>query len=279
MVLDTTNFPNAPQLQEDSVLGRLKTFTPDMIGDTDGDGDVDEIYSYGARSFSIWDETGDLVWDSGDDFEQYISANFPSFFNCNDGLASEMDDRSDDKGPEPEAVVIGQMGTRFYAFVGLERQGGIMVYNVTDPTNPIFETYIENLDVANGTMTDIAPEGLVFVPASESHTGEHLLIVSSEVSGTTTIYQITDLVSSVEETTSISMAVYPNPTQDILTIEIDTEAAYCINNALGMQVMYGQINKGSSTIHLNNLPSGIYYLTVFDNNNATVQATQKIIKY
>ncbi|MBL6594374.1 MAG: choice-of-anchor I family protein [Flavobacteriales bacterium] len=202
LTFDPTAFPNAATLQTNDNLGRLKTFTEDVIGDTDGDGDVDELYAYGARSFSIWDENGNLVWDSGDDFEQYIAANHPTFFNCNDGLASEMDDRSDDKGPEPEAVTVGQIGNSYYAFIGLERQGGVMVYDVTDPTNPSFVNFIQTYDTTSGTMTDIAPEGLVFVPANESHNGENLLIVSSEVSGTVAIYELQDCISSIAVTDS-----------------------------------------------------------------------------
>ena len=202
LTFDPTAFPNAATLQTNDNLGRLKTFTEDVIGDTDGDGDVDELYAYGARSFSIWDQDGNLVWDSGDDFEQYIAANHPTFFNCNDGLASEMDDRSDDKGPEPEAVTVGQIGNSYYAFIGLERQGGVMVYDVTDPTAPSFVNFIETYDTTSGTMTDIAPEGLVFVPADESHNGENLLIVSSEVSGTVAIYELQDCISSIAVTDS-----------------------------------------------------------------------------
>ena len=202
LTFDPTAFPNAATLQTNDNLGRLKTFTEDVIGDTDGDGDVDELYAYGARSFSIWDQDGNLVWDSGDDFEQYIAANHPTFFNCNDGLASEMDDRSDDKGPEPEAVTVGQIGNSYYAFIGLERQGGVMVYDVTDPTTPSFVNFIQTYDTTSGTMTDIAPEGLVFVPADESHNGENLLIVSSEVSGTVAIYELQDCISSTVVTDS-----------------------------------------------------------------------------
>ena len=229
LTLDPTAFPNAATLLTNDNLGRLKTFTADVIGDTDADGDVDELYAYGARSFSIWDENGNLVWDSGDDFEQYIAANHPAFFNCNDGLASEMDDRSDDKGPEPEAVTVGQIGNSYYAFIGLERQGGVMVYDVTNPTNPSFVNFIETYDTTNGTMIDIAPEGLVFVPANESHNGENLLIVSSEVSGTVAIYEFQDCISSsVVTDSSCNNYTWNNVVYTISGIYSDT-----LSNSLG----------------------------------------------
>jgi choice-of-anchor I-like protein/phytase-like protein len=67
LVLDPFSFSNADWLQEDENLGRLKTTYAN--GDIDMDGMNEYIYSYGARSFSIWDEFGNLVFDSGDDFE------------------------------------------------------------------------------------------------------------------------------------------------------------------------------------------------------------------
>ncbi|MFT7345556.1 MAG: hypothetical protein ACI9XP_002152, partial [Lentimonas sp.] len=222
LVLDPTAFPNALQLQNDTVLGRLKTFTVDVIGDIDNDNDVDELYSYGARSFSIWDQTGNLVWDSGDQFEQFIATNHADFFNCSDGLASEKDDRSDDKGPEPEAITVGVIGGKTYAFIGLERQGGIFVYDITNPLSPVYENYLQTLDVQNGTMADIAPEGLLFVPASESHTGTNLLIVSNEFSGSTTIYEITENNIGLSEVENNIFSVYPNPTNDLVNIDLNS---------------------------------------------------------
>lgn len=279
--LDATAFPTASILQGDNVLGRLKTFTADVIGDTDGDGDVDELYSYGARSFSIWDASGNLVWDSGDAIEQYIAANHAAFFNCNDGLASEMDDRSDDKGPEPEAVTVGKIGTRFYAFIGLERQGGIMVYDITNPNNPIFESFVHNFDATTGTMTDIAPEGLIFVPATQSHNGKNMLIVSNEVSGTTAIYEVVDLLSTLSAfEADLQGKVYPNPTTNQLTLELsnyENEVSYRLMNTMGQAVAQGTFS-GTSTLSLEHLATGMYYLTIEELANPLNVWTEKIIK-
>lgn len=284
LTLDSATFAGMPNIQEDSMLGRLKTFTADMIGDIDNDGDVDELYSYGARSFSIWDQTGALVWDSGDAIEQYMAANHPSFFNCNSGLASKSDSRSDDKGAEPEAVTVGKIGNRIYAFIGLERQGGVLVYEVSTPNAPTFETFIHNFDTATGTMTDISPEGLVFVPASESHTGTNLLIVSHEFSGTTTIYEIGDLLSNVnvlEEATNVR--IYPNPASDYINIEIDqhnTEALqYIITNTVGQTVLTGSMNDSSLSLNISNLAKGIYGITLFNEEQSQLIKTTTIVKY
>ncbi|MBT9316550.1 choice-of-anchor I family protein [Leptothoe spongobia] len=181
LILDPTAYPNADELQQDENLGRLKT--TNTLGDTDGDGDVDQIYSYGARSFSIFDAAGNLVFDSGDDFEQIIAADFPEFFNINDGDPEEFDDRSDDKGPEPEGVTIGMFDGRTLAFIGLERSGGVMVYDITNPTAPSFVTYEPSFS------EDISPEGLVYINREDSPNGEPLLVVSNEESATISVYQ------------------------------------------------------------------------------------------
>jgi hypothetical protein len=176
LTLDPAAFPNAADLQLDENLGRLRTTS--ATGDTDGDGDFDEVYSYGARSFSIWNGTsGALVFDSGDDFEQTIAAQVPALFNSQ-GQADSFDTRSDDKGPEPEGVVVGMVDGRTYAFVGLERIGGVMVYDVTSPAAPVFVLY------EPAAAGDVSPEGLEFVPAASSPTGNALLLVAADGGGT-----------------------------------------------------------------------------------------------
>ncbi|MEM9450411.1 MAG: choice-of-anchor I family protein [Cyanobacteria bacterium P01_E01_bin.6] len=194
LTLDPTAFPNAADLQQDENLGRLEVSTID--GDTDGDGDFDQLFAYGARSFSIFDSSGTLVFDSGDDFEQITAAAFPDDFNANNDENGSFDSRSDAKGPEPEGVVVGEVGGETYAFIGLERVGGIATYNVSDPENAEFVQYINTRDFSGdaeaGTAGDLGPEGLTFISASDSPNGEALLAVSNEVSGTTTIYQVED---------------------------------------------------------------------------------------
>lgn len=193
LVLDPTAFPNAAQLQEDENLGRLNVSTVD--GDIDGDGDYDVLYSYGGRSFSIWDASGNLVFDSGDAFEQITASLIPDLFNS-EGTSSSFDSRSDNKGPEPEGLTIGQIGDRFYAFIGLERTGGFMVYDITNPLNPTFVTYTR-------TEGDFAPEGLLFIPSIDSPSNKSLVVVTNEVSGTTTIYAAT----TPEPTTGLGLLI------------------------------------------------------------------------
>jgi hypothetical protein len=130
------SFPNAANLQQQDQLGSLKVTK--ATGDTDRDGDLDQLFPHGARSFSIWTEDGALAFDSGDAFEQITAEEFPDGFNAQDAV----DDRSDDKGPEPEGIVLGEVSARTYGFIGLERTGGIMVYDISDPFRPSFVQYI-----------------------------------------------------------------------------------------------------------------------------------------
>lgn len=191
LTLDPTAFPNAATLQLDENLGRLKT--TNTLGDTDGDGDYDRLYSYGARSFSIRLPDGTLVYDSGDDLEQLTAAAYPADFNSSDEENDSFDDRSDDKGPEPEGVVVARVGHRTYAFLGLERISGIMVFDISNPFNPSFQSYINTRDFGGdpvlSTAGDISPEGLAFIDACDSPTGEPLLVVSFEISGSTAVFR------------------------------------------------------------------------------------------
>ncbi|MDO6568342.1 choice-of-anchor I family protein [Alteromonas sp. 1_MG-2023] len=165
------------------------------MGDEDGNGEYDAAYAYGSRSFTIWDQNGLAVYDSGDDFERITASVHGALFNNGDD-ANEGDSRSENKGPEPEALTVGVIGDRTYAFVGTERMGGIFVYDVTNPYDVQFADYIINRDLTEGleatdVIGDLAPESLVFVSADESASGVPLLLVGNEVSGTVTVWQIT----------------------------------------------------------------------------------------
>jgi uncharacterized protein YjdB len=172
----------------------------------------DAIYTLGARSFSIWNaDTMDLVYDSGSEFETITAERFPDFFNwSNDDDAFEK--RSAKKGPEPEDVKVGMIENELYAFIGLERIGGVMTYNITDPSNATFANYINTRDFSNIISGDVAPEGLSFIRAEDSPTHKPLLLTGNEVSGTVAVneYQVNPLipVESIElNQTSISIEV------------------------------------------------------------------------
>lgn len=193
LTLDPETFPMWSTLRKDSNLGRLKVTT--TLGYDADKGAYTELYSFGARSFSIWDAQGKQVFDSADLIERTIAADpvFGAIFNAGH-TNKTRDDRSDDKGPEPEALALGTINGSTYAFVGLERIGGFLTFDITDPTAPRFISYVNNRDPsvtpALGVGGDLGPEGMHFIPAKESPTRTPLLVVSNEVSGTVTLYSI-----------------------------------------------------------------------------------------
>jgi len=164
------------------------------MGDSDGDGEYDAAYAYGARSFTIWDQNGIIVFDSGDDLERITASVHGAQFNNGDD-ENAGDSRSENKGPEPEALTVGTIGDRTFAFIGTERMGGIFVYDVTNPYDVKFVDYVINRNLteglaANDIIGDLAPESLVFVSAEDSPSGVPLLVVGNEVSGTVTVWQV-----------------------------------------------------------------------------------------
>ena len=186
--LDPAVFADAANLILDSNLGRLRiTATPNGGSDgKNGAGQCTELYSFGARSFTIWNTDLARVYDSGDALEQLTLALPNANFNASHDN-NTLDGRSASKGPEPEGVVVGRFGAKHYAFIGLERVGGVAVYDVSNPAVPVFATYINPRPGATG---DRGPEGLTLIPAAQSPNGKPLLIVGHEISGTSTVLQI-----------------------------------------------------------------------------------------
>lgn len=189
--LDRDRFPQLEMLQKDRNLGRLRV--TDTLGD-DGDGTFEHLYAFGTRSFSIRDADGALVFDSGDEFERRLAELLPDDFNANSDANGSFDRRSDDRGPEPSAVIVQKIKRQFFAFIALERVGGVMVYDVTDPTAPTFVTYATGRDFTrvpeSGTAGDLGPERLLFIPKRESPVKRDLLVVCNGVSGTTSVFEV-----------------------------------------------------------------------------------------
>ena len=181
-------------------LGRLKLIRDLVDRHRDKEGRPTKLFSFGGRSFSIFDvESGDLVFDSGSDFERITAARNPEHFNVsNDSL--EFEKRSRSKGPEPEGLVLGEIDGKTFAFIGLERTGGIMVYDITEPSQSRHVGYFTNrqfdqpMKAADGSPNpeagDTGPEGLIFVSRERSPTGKPLVIVGNETSGTTTVWEV-----------------------------------------------------------------------------------------
>ena len=192
LALDPTAFPKARDLQRDRNLGRLKTTA--ILGDDDGDGDHDRIFAFGGRSFSILDRDGNTVFESGDWIEKRLAELLPDSFNSDNDENDSFDERSDDKGPEPEALAFARIDGRAVLFVGLERTSSLLAFDVSDPASPAWLGFANPRDFSGdaekGTAGDLGPESMVVIPAAESPSQTPLLVVANEVSGTTRIHEI-----------------------------------------------------------------------------------------
>ncbi len=232
--LDATVFPDQAILKNSKFLGRLSALK--YSGDTDGDGDYDELHVMGGRSFSIWNPTnGSLVYDSKDLIEQ-ITANSPSYgaiFNASNSTgAPAIKNRSDDKGPEPEGIAVSYINGSTYAFVALERIGGVMIFNVDIPTSPVFVGYANNRSTTL-SGPDLGAEGIIIIAANESPNGKALVILANEVSSTLSIYQINTCADvSGAPIVSNDLSICPNQTTQ-LTVGNQSNVTYqwLLNNA------------------------------------------------
>jgi hypothetical protein len=194
--LDPSVFPGATgtasdPLLNDSNLGRLRVTTTPNGGDSgkNAAGQCNKLWSYGARSFTIWSVGSSgltRVFDSGDEFERRTLTLTEARFNASHDN-NDLDGRSASKGPEPEGVTVAKFGDKVFAFIVLERVGGVMVYDVTTPSASRFVTYFNSRNALAG---DRGPEGIAFVPADRSPNGKPLLLVGHEVSGSTAVLQV-----------------------------------------------------------------------------------------
>jgi len=266
-VLDPTAFPQAALLKNNNVLGRLNV--TNRLGDTDGDGDFDEVYAFGGRSFSILNaNTGALVHDSGDLLERMTSTDptYGAIFNASNTTgAPARKNRSDDKGPEPEGATIGVIRDTTYAFVSLERTGGVVVLNVNDPANPRLVQYVNNRSLTAGTG-DLGPEGLVFVSAANSPTGTPLLLLANEVSSSVSVYQVGSrgVVTSAKNGSVAPEALfcYPNPAAPEASVRLSRPVAGALLDGLGRTVR--RLPSAADRLDVRGLPAGLYLLRATD---------------
>ena len=258
IILDSATFPNRKMLMEDHSLGRLRI--TNLHGDNDADGDYDELYMVGPRSFSIYDLTSNsMVYNSGDAFE-LITSQHPALgriFNADNEASNTLKSRSRSKGPEPEGVTVASINDKTYAFITLERIGGVMVYDITNPSAPV---YVDYKNTRSNTIFggDNGPEGIVYIQANQSPTGKPMIVVSNEISGTVTLFEVrNNIPSSVNDLpkTSSNFVAYPNPTQGVINTSIIGN--YNIYNNLGQMVLQ---MKNTNQIDISSLNRGIYYI-------------------
>jgi hypothetical protein len=196
--VDTRRFPDWKTLSGNAALGRAKV-NP-TIGDKDGDGDIDTIHLRGSNSMTMY-RNGIVIWDSATLLDQIQTAAFGvANINGSHSLSSDKStmnyvgqDRSDDKGSEPEGVAVGMVGDRRIAILGLERMSALAIFDITVPANPVFQEWLQMLPTKATPAKDVkyfSPEGIVFVPANKSPSGKALIITSYELSGSLSIHQI-----------------------------------------------------------------------------------------
>ena len=196
--VDSRRFPNWSTLSANAALGRAKV-NP-TIGDRDGDGDIDTIHLRGSNSMTMY-RNGIALWDSGELLDQIqIKAFGVANINGSHSLSSDKStmnyvgqDRSDDKGSEPEGVAVGMVGNTRVAILGLERMTALAVFDITQPRSPVFQEWLQMLPAKATPAKDVkhwSPEGIVFVSADKSPSGKALIITSYELSGSISIHQI-----------------------------------------------------------------------------------------
>ena len=215
------------------------------------------------KHISIWDQNGTQVFDSGDDFGRITASVLGSNFNSAH-TENKGDNRSDDKGAEPEAITTGEINGRTYAFIGLERVGGIFVYDITNPTSPIFDSYAVNrdynADVTTNAALDLGPLGLLYIKPSDvpvdGIASKGLLVCASEVSGTVTIFALgTYSPTSVNSIASEVFSAYPNPITSGL-LSLSAQGNYTLLDVVGNTI---QQFSGSS-INVEQLSQGVYFV-------------------
>ncbi|MFY0484094.1 choice-of-anchor I family protein [Flavobacterium sp. PLA-1-15] len=263
--LDPAVFPNAALLKKNGNLGRL--VVSNKSGDLNNDGLFEEIHVFGTRSFSIWNATTkQLVYDSGDDFERITATDpvYGAIFNASNDNKN-FKNRSDNKGPEPEGVTVGKIGEAFYAFVTLERIGGMMTYNITDPANPVFVSYKNNRSTTDANVGDLGPEGIIYINPTDSPNDTGLVVMANEVSATISVYKINNDVLGTGEFTpeKNTFTVYPNPvSQGMLYLSKPTDAIiYDISGRIVAQ------KSNASYMDVSQLSAGVYIIQPKEGNS------------
>ncbi|KUJ49932.1 choice-of-anchor I family protein [Chryseobacterium sp. JAH] len=255
--LDSTLFPNASILKASHNLGRFRV--TNVNGNTDGDTDFEEIHALGARSFSIFNaDTKQIVFDSGDQFERHTAAYHQLIFNA-DNEANGAKTRSRAKGPEPEGVTLGTINGQTFAFITLERTGGVMVYNVTDPNNVTFVDYKHSRSTS-AFGGDNGPEGITFIPAANMTNGKAYVIVANEISGTLSMYEVTlspTLSTGEVKTKKATFNIFPNPVNKGNTLYFNRAQGYELYDTSGK--LLGK-EKSALTIDTSKLNTGVYLI-------------------
>jgi hypothetical protein len=254
--LDATNFPNSVMLKNNNNAGRMRI--TNLNGNTDADAAYEELYCLGSRSFSIFNTTTKtLVYDSGDDFETYTATASPfnSLFNADHTSSNTTKNRSRAKGPEPEGLTVAELNDQTFAFITLERTGGVMVYDITNPADVKFTDYktSRNTSAYGG---DNGPEGITFIPSGNSPTGKNYIAVANEISGTIALFEVntTNLSNDEFGHNPKTLTLFPNPAQDGI-VYFNRAVSYHLFDFTGKEII---AEENALIINISKLKAGIY---------------------
>ena len=267
--VDPSKFNNLADLLNDTVLGRL--WVTSEFGDMNGDLLKDSLFSFGSRSISILDSTGTEIWNSGDEMAQIVLGLQASNFNSSSDDNNSLKNRSVWMGVEPTALAIGEVDGTRYAFISLYQMGGVFIYDISDPANPVFEMYQLDRDfsvaASDPLAGDMGPLDLEFVSASNALQGLALLFVANRVSSTISVYQMGIGLGSAE-IESEDEALFPNPGTGIYYAgSRGNYKVYTLSGKLIKEI------SNSSLIDLQDQNNGIY---IIQNENGR---SVKVIKH
>jgi len=241
------------QLQDDilNIQGRRELHVLKDLG-MDADGTYTSLYLAGTRSFSIRDSNGKLIYDSGADFEQKLALQYPQNFNTRVAKTDNkkkikklqkhsspyetigetaffwegVDARSHKKGCEPEALALAEIGNRVFAYIGLEKQGGFFIYEISDPQNPTMVDYQNDIDYTVSPISsgDLEPEGMV----TFSQDSNHYLAIANELSSTVSIYQL-DKNGKAKQLASLQTGTFAGGAAEIIAYDPGTKKLFVSN--------------------------------------------------
>lgn len=175
------------------VTEEMKNLRVNQYRGKNSKGEYDKLFSFGARSFSILKIEKDgvkMIFDSGKEMEEITKELLPQYFNA-DNKDNKAYGRNGTKGPEPEDITVGVVDGKTYAFIGLERVGGLITYDITNIEKPVYSGYFTSRDFSDKIAGDVGIEGLKFVDAKSSPTGKALILAANEISNSVAIYEVT----------------------------------------------------------------------------------------
>lgn len=218
----------------------------------DENGIYNELYMTGTRSFTIWDADANVVFDSGSIIEEMLALDYSRTFNTRvddtddaddiaelkeDGVSYEMvgdtayfwegvDARSLKKGAEPEALAIATIENKTFAYVGLEKQGGFMVFDITAPKQTQFVQHFNDINykALPPQAGDLAPEGMVTFAQNDSN----YLAVANELSSTVALFEIRKN-GSVNKLKSLKVGNFDKGAAEILDYDPATQQLFVTN--------------------------------------------------